>query len=72
MTNLSRQILQRSAVLPPEMQVEVLHFVEFLLLRVRQASIVEKYKLTSGFIGKGNSSGVINQITDLRDFAYED
>lgn len=59
-------------MLPPEMQVEVLYFVEFLLLRFKKQSVIERPKPTFGFIVKGNSDGIISQITDLRDFAYED
>ena len=72
MTNLSQQILQKAVVLPPEMQVEVLHFVEFLLLRVKNQPEGEGIEPVFTFLGKGNSNGAINQIADLRDFAYED
>jgi len=72
MSNLSQQILQRTAVLPPEMQLEVLHFVEFLLQRVKKEPIAELPATNFSFIGKGSSSGNINQIENLRDFAYED
>ncbi len=72
MANLSYQINERIAVLPPEMQVEVLHFIEFLLLKKKGAEQKEPVKPVFNFIGKGNSNGAVNQIANLRDFAYDD
>jgi len=72
MASLSYQINERVAVLPPEMQVEVLHFIEFLLLKKKGAGKNEPSKPTFNFIGKGDSNGAVNQIANLRDFAYDD
>jgi hypothetical protein len=72
MANLSYQINERVAGLPPEMQVEVLHFIEFLLLKKNGVNKPAPAKPVFNFIGKGNSNGAINQIVNLRDFAYDD
>ncbi|MBV6439306.1 MAG: DUF2281 domain-containing protein [Haliscomenobacteraceae bacterium CHB4] len=72
MANLSYQINERIAILPPEMQVEVLHFIEFLLAKKNETIKTPPTKPVFKFIGKGDSNGVVNQIVNLRDFAYDD
>lgn len=72
MANLNYQINERIAVLPPEMQEEVLHFIEFLLLKKKGEGKNVPSKPVFNFIGKGNSNGAVNQIANLRNFAYDD
>ncbi|MEZ4828877.1 MAG: DUF2281 domain-containing protein [Bacteroidia bacterium] len=61
-------------ILPANLQTEVLHFVEFLVLKNKKNKEIQDTVRTREFhfIGKGDSRGAINQIDNLRDFAYEE
>ncbi len=70
----SFQIYQYIDKLPPRLQEEVLHFVEYLFFRNHPEKEV-KPTLSKprdwSFAGSVSSKGTINQIQNLRDFAYE-
>jgi hypothetical protein len=57
--------------IPVQMQLQVLHFIERLAQKKVQA-IPAPPRPTFRFIGLGDSGGALNQIANLRDFAYDD
>ena len=57
--------------IPVQMQIQVLHFVERLALK-KVKVIPAPAPRVFRFIGLGNSNSALNQIANLRDFAYDD
>lgn len=72
MGNLSYEIRERVTALSPEMQAEVLRYIEFLLLKKNETDKNLPNYTVFNFIGKGSSNGAVNQIANIRDFAYDD
>ena len=74
--SLVQLISQQLAQLSDQQQQEVLDFVEFLAQKYAspQPEEVEAGEILTrfSFMGTGDSGGKINEIENLRDFAYDD
>ncbi|MFN0214348.1 MAG: hypothetical protein ACKVT2_08855 [Saprospiraceae bacterium] len=57
--------------IPAQLQLQVLHYIESLVPQKAKPTPVSPQR-TFRFIGLGNSKGAVNQIENLRDFAYND
>lgn len=58
--------------IPAQLQLQVLHYVETLIPKKTKSVPKKSPQSTFRFIGLGNSKGAVNQIENLRDFAYND
>jgi len=57
--------------IPAQLQLQVLHYIESLVPKKAKPTPVSPRR-NFRFIGLGNSKGAVNQIENLRDFAYND
>ncbi len=58
--------------LPAPLQLEVLHFIEYLAQKKSPVKRTKEQKRVFHFIGLGDSNGAVNQIENLRDFAHDE
>lgn len=56
--------------IPAQLQIQVLRYIESLVPKKAKAAPISPQR-TFRFIGMGNSMGAINQVENLRDFAYD-
>lgn len=57
--------------IPAQLQIQVLRYIENLVAKKTKPAQISPQRLFR-FIGLGNSKGAVNQIENLRDFAYDD
>lgn len=57
--------------IPTQLQLQVLRYIEGLTLQKAKANPITPRR-DFRFIGMGNSNAALNQIENLRDFAYDD